>query len=324
MNQMTDTKKRNVLIGGGGTGTAFAIATRLQALWHDRLRLIVTDIYDRDLVTTSLLADAFHQVPRADDPNFAQVLGQILEEEAIDIYIPLLNAEIRAAWTLPKTQHLDIWLAGPGPELLDKAAADPWLQAQGVRVPQQLSDLQGRPDDETWFVKPRDGFGSRGARALSVAEIRALDAEERAGSIIQEICKTPEITIDSFYDAETGFTRAYCRERLETKSGVCTKARVSFHPELAEIASKIGAGLGQRGAICFQAMRGQAGWCVTDLNLRPGAGTALTVAAGYDVLAASYACRTGESYEHFVPEIAPDAEILVTRQYSEFVMSRRP
>lgn len=321
---MTDIKKRSVLIGGGGTGTAFAIATRLQALWHDRVRLIVTDIFDRDLVTTSLLADAFYQVPRADHPDFAQVLGQILENEEIDIYIPLLNAEIRTAWTLPKLQSLDIWLAGPGPELLDKAAADPWLLAHEVRVPKQLSDLQGRPNDENWFVKPRDGLGSRGARTLSVAEIRALDEEVQAESIIQEICETPEITIDSFYDAETGFTRAYCRERLETKAGVCTKARVFFEPELAEFAAKIGAGLGQRGAICFQAMRSQEGWCVTDLNLRSGAGTALTVAAGYDVLAASYACRTGERYEYFVPQIDPDAEILVTRQYSEFVMSRQP
>jgi len=321
---MTSPKKRNVLIGGGGTGTAFAIATRLKAIWHDRLRLIITDIFDRDLVTTSLLADAFHKVPRADDPNFAQVLERILDEEAIDIYIPLLNAEIRAAWALPKSQKLDIWLAGFGPELLDKAVADPWLLAQGVRVPRQLSYLQGQTDDETWFVKPRDGFGSRDARVLTMAEIRALDEDMRTESIIQEICETPEITIDSFYDAETGFTRAYCRERLETKAGVCTKARVFFDPELAEFAAKIGAGLGQRGAICFQAMRAKEGWSVTDLNLRSGAGTALTVAAGYDVLAASYACRTGESYKHFVPEIALDSEFLVTRQYSEFVMRRRP
>ena len=316
-----------ILIGGGGTGAAFALTSRLRAHWHDDVFIIITDTNPEHLVTTSVLADGFHQVPPASDPAFDTALKGIIQSEEITTYIPIHNAEMRAAWRLQAHDYgwpVDFWMQGPGAHLLDKRAADPWLESIGVRVPAGPDDLAKQAPGSQWFVKPRDGFGSTGARKETTAALARLPADEMSGLVVQEVCDHPEITIDSFYDATSGAVYAYCRERLETKAGVCTKARIFQDGELVDFAARIGAALQQRGIICFQAMVGQGGWCVTDLNLRAGGGTALTCAAGFDVLSASYACRIGEPYDRFLRPMTDKEEIFVTRQYSEFVMARRP
>jgi hypothetical protein len=309
-----------VLLGGGGTGTAFAIASRLRAGWNTDLRIVITDIHDAHLVTTSILADAFHKVPPANDPGFEEALADILTRESVSTYIPILNDEIRVAGKLSASGQfggVDFWASEATAFLTDKLAADEWLRALGVRTP--VSPADGISAD-AWFAKPRNGYGSRGTKQLTDDKRQALTDPELKELLIQEVCNPPEVTVDSFYNHETGECFAYCRERVEVKAGVCTKARIFADAELEDFARRIGRALEQKGTICFQAMQGSGGWCVTDLNLRPGAGTALTCAAGFDVISAAFACRNGEDYAtYLLPR--PDGDIFVTRQYSEFVMA---
>ena len=78
-----------------------------------------------------------------------------------------------------------------------------------------------------------------------------------------------------------GPVQAVCRERLEVKAGVCTKARVFTDPQIGDLAERLGAGLGLEGAFCFQVMRDAArGWVVTDVNARHGAGSRMSAAVG--------------------------------------------
>ncbi len=315
---------RTVLLGAGGTGTSFAIASRLRAHWGTAIRLIVTDINEAHLVTSSLLADACLRVPYASDPAFPALLADIIEREGVQTYIPILNDELVLAARLqaePRFAHVDFWSSPLHAQCTDKVFADGWLAGIGVRTPATIGAQELAHGDGPWFAKPRNGFGSRGAGVVDGAAWRRLGEAERTALIVQELCATPEVTVDSFHDAATGATHAYCRERIETKAGVCTKARLFRDAELEGFAAIIGAALGQRGALCFQAMRGRDGWAVTDLNLRAGAGTALSCAAGFDVLAAAYACRVGEDYARFLAPLEPGRDVYVTRQYAEFVMS---
>lgn len=314
---------RVVLLGAGGTGTSFAIASRLRAHWGADIRLVVTDSNPAHLVTTSVLADACVQVPYASDPGFQALLEGIIEREGVQTYIPILNDEIVLAARLqadPRYAHVDFWSSPLHAQCTDKTFADAWLNGIGVRTPATIAAAEIERGDGPWFAKPRRGFGSRGAGVVSGADLRALDAAARDALIVQELCAAPEVTVDSFHDAASGATHAYCRERIETKAGVCTKARIFHDAELEAFAARIGSALGQRGTLCFQAMRGRDGWAVTDLNLRSGAGTAMSCAAGFDVLAAAYACRAGEDYARFLAPLEPGRSIHVTRQYAEFVM----
>jgi hypothetical protein len=89
---------------------------------------------------------------------------------------------------------------------------------------------------------------------------------------------------------------------------------------LSGYAALIGEALGQQGTICFQVMSSRDEWVLTDLNLRPGAGTAMTCAAGTDLLSAHFACRWGLPYKRYLGEEDLGEEVIVTRQYAEFVM----
>jgi hypothetical protein len=64
-------------------------------------------------------------------------------------------------------------------------------------------------------------------------------------------------------------------------------------------------------------------WVVTDLNLRTGAGTSMTCSAGFDVINATYAARSNAEYMDFIPELPVGHSIVLTRQYTDFVMARK-
>jgi hypothetical protein len=307
-----------VLVTAAGTGTAFGLITRLRANWGEEVEIVTADINPAHLVTASVLSDHHIEVPPCTDPAFIPVLLQLIEAHGIDTYVPLLNAELRQANALSlMLTGCDVW-SSPEAALLvgsKKAAAD-WLAGLGINVPPSLGNDVIEPEG-SYFAKPDDGSGSHGARRIAGCEAVKLD---RAEYVVQPVCIGPEITVDSFFDAATGRARAIARERIEVKSGVSTKARVYEDATLSEIARRIGEGLRQRGTICFQVMQLEGEYVVTDLNLRPGAGTALTVATGIDLISAAFACRWGEDYDAYLMNELPPQGLFVTRQYAEFVM----
>ncbi|MEC8158309.1 MAG: ATP-grasp domain-containing protein [Pseudomonadota bacterium] len=313
-----------VLLGAAGTGTAFHIAARLRAVWGSAVRIIGIDINPKNLVTTSLLCDAFYQVPYASEDGFTDVIARIARDEGVTVYVPLLNQEIAAAMGLGERgapDELDVWVT---PEMAriacDKHYQAEWLAELSLPVPETATDIAELRSGQ-WFMKPLDGTGSAGALALTAEHIDNLTEQDLQENLVQELCIGPEVTVDSFYDAGQSFGRALCRERLETKSGVCTKARTFKDDQLSEYAAVLGAALEQRGSICFQVMQCRGEWVITDLNVRPGAGTAISSAVGFDLVPAGFAARWGLPYDEFFSGWQSDVEHFVTRQYSEFVMS---
>ena len=315
---------RTILLGGGGTGTSFAIATRIRANWGNRVKIIVTDVFDSELVTSSIISDKFFKVPFANTSDFEDALIEIILKEKIDVYIPVLNDEIVVAWRLmsdPRFKDIDFWSSEVHASCIDKSYSQNWLRINGIPVPAIYSFENVLEEKGSYIIKPRSGSGGRGVSIMSWIELLNLPDEIKDGILVQEICEKPEVTVDSFFDCDANIGYSYARERLEVKAGVCTKARLFFDKELDAIAKKIGQALRQRGTICFQLMKNQSGWVVTDFNLRSGAGTAMTCAAGYDVLSAAYACRIGEDYSKFVSQMKINEVHFITRQYSEFVMT---
>lgn len=317
---------RVVLLGGGGTGASFAVASRIRANWGKGVKLILTDIFNKNLVTASVLADKFFKVPIACAPGFREAICDIILAEGVQTYIPILNDELILAANLMKDarfSHVDFWSSEIYASCTDKLIADSWLNKIGVRTPKRVDLVDLKGDVGPWFLKPRNGYGSHGVQVIRFPDIINIQQRGVDDLLIQELCENPEITVDSFYDVFTDTSYAYCRERLETKAGVCTKARLFANAELSEFARKIGKALRQCGVICFQVMKSKDGWAVTDLNLRSGAGTAMTCAAGYDVISASFACRIGEDYSSFLRSLQDSEEFYITRQYSEFVMEHK-
>jgi hypothetical protein len=294
------------------------MAARLRANWGTGVVIVTADVNPGHLVSASVFADEHFQVPPTSSSDHLGVLRDILEGREVDTFVPMLNADFVSGLALSSVlPGCDFWTS----ELMvrlsaSKHEASGWLRGLGLPVPPELDSASIDPAG-VYFVKPNDGSGSIGATVMTGAQARSV---EGSGFVVQPVCEPPEVTVDSFYDVATGNVRAIARERIETKSGVATKARVFESQQLAEMASTIGAALGQQGTICFQVMTFEGHHVITDLNLRPGGGTAMSVAAGIDVLSAAFACRWSEPYDGYLDRVLPEQGVFVTRQYSEFVM----
>ena len=325
MPSQVNKRKNVVLIGAAGSGPAFGMVSRIRASWGDDVEIICTDTNDGHLVTTSLLCDRFYKVPPASDAAFFENLISIISKHSVTTYVPVVNQEFALAPRVlsdPRAEGVDVVLPGdPGLEIcLDKYAASKWLNEVGLPTPETQLATEF-VSTEQYFMKLRDSFGSRGAQIVT-GEYLGTQSEDALGDmIIQPVCDGPEVTIDFFSDADAGYYRFVCRERIETKSGVCTKARLFQDENLGRYGAVMAEKLNVRGSFCFQVMKKGSAWLITDINFRPGAGTALSCAAGYDFFSAMFACRWKEPYEHYFRDSGTFDDVFVTRQYAEFVMN---
>lgn len=310
----------NILLGGSGTGTAYNILLSIKKYWPGDF-VVAIDMTESHLVTASVFADKFVQVPRADSSQFLHSLVNLINDYSIDLFIPVLNGEIACVPLLIEQTGILCWQNKHCAKLLDKVYAKEFCIGLSIPVPQLMNPLHLRGNkshEMEVVVKPRVGSGSHGVKKLDVNEA----VQEVLGSsdfFIEEMCLGPEVTVDSFYSSD--FSAVVCRERLEIKSGVSTKNRIFFDSILAEYAARISKALDREGSLCFQVMKNTHGaWVVTDLNTRTGAGTALSKAIGYDFAAANLALTKKLQYRKFLEGYELNArEYFVTRQYSEFV-----
>jgi carbamoylphosphate synthase large subunit len=313
---------QTVWVGAAGTGTAFGLIRSVRKRWGDKVRIVAADTNPAHLVAATTLADAFVKVPPIADPAFIKVLAAEFARSGPVTYVAILDAEILLAAELAAEGRLPRAVALIAPPVasaricLDKLAAARWLQASGL--PSPSTALPGEVDwrGEPLFAKPRRGLGSVGVRLLSTAsELRSLGASE--DMVVQALCSGPEVTLDVFRSRDGSLNRAICRERLEVKAGVCTKARVFEDATLSALATRVAAGLGLVGTFCMQVMRHREEWSITDINPRPGAGTSMTVAAGIDVHCAMLADSWGLDARELLPPLS--RELFVVRQYVELL-----
>lgn len=312
---------RTVWIGAAGTGTGFGLARSLRDHWGDGVRIVAADTNPPHLVATSALADEAVQVKPLADPGFADELRAGLERTGADTYVPILDGEIVLAAELRAAGSLDgLAVAAPSPDVArlchDKLAMSAWLGERGLPAPAAWALDDAPRDGRPLVLKPRTGIGSVGFRTVESAE--ELDAAS-GDLVVEERLEQPEVTIDAFRSPDGELVRALCRERVEVKAGVSTKARVFTDGELIELTRALADGLPLSGAFCFQVMRhGAGGWAIVDVNPRHGAGSRMSAAVRFDVMAAAMAALWGEDPEPFLS--VPDGERFVVRQYTEFVL----
>lgn len=313
-----------VMIGAAGTATAFGIVRTLRDNWGAAVEVVLADLLPRQLVGAAAFADGYLQSPAVDDPVYAEWLAQAVGESGTDLYVPLIDRDIVVAAELAQRSPGEFRTAAPplASALIcwDKLKTYEWLRAEGISAPETWAPAAAPRLDDGLVVKSRRGQGSIGFRALAgVGELEALGDD--GDLVVQARCGFPEVTIDSCLAANGDGFRAVCRERLETKAGVCTKARVFESEPLSALAEAIGRGLGLVGGFCIQVMNGPDGeWWVTDVNARPGAGARLSKAAGVDVLGAVYAGLLELPFDRELALRRLDHDVYAVRQFDEYVI----
>jgi len=315
-------QKNTVLIGSSGAGNAFAALLALRRNWGNSVKIIAVDIHQKHLVTSSLLSDVFYQVPSIRTPEFKKSLEKIVSDENVDTYIPLIDDEIYIAALLYEEGKFrkEINLQVKNSEIAelcnDKYKTFLWLSEINILTPLCFKVDASIRYEGGLILKPRRGYGSQ---IKVVSDLKNLHSDYSPENyIIQQECKLPEITIDVCYDMKRGFFRYICRERVEVKNGVCTKARLFYDKKLESIAFTIADKLNLN-SFCYQVMKSNGEWAVTDINARLGAGTPMSIAAGMDFFSGMFAILWEEDpAEYFIPL---KKETFVTRQYCDFLMN---
>jgi carbamoylphosphate synthase large subunit len=289
------------------------------------MTIVVHDSNPPGLVPATKIADTTEQAPPLADPRFVDFIVGWMRRHAVNVYFPILDDEIALIAQMSEDGRLpdDLVACVPSAEVsrlcYDKLEFAEWLERRGIASPRTVLATEAKWDGLPRFAKERRGYGSKRTYVVDTEEqLRSLP--EPSGLVIQDRCGGPEVTVDGFRSADGQILAGLCRERLEVKAGVCTKARVYEDAGLAQVALEIAKGLPLIGGFCVQMMtsatNGQ--WTVTDVNPRVGGGTPMSVALGFDPGAATLAHALGCELDPFLR--MPTGEHLVVRTYQEWVM----
>lgn len=316
----------SLLILSCGANAPWLIVKTLREKFLGAFRLIGTDTNRRELVAASGMLDAFYTVPASDESEFLSELEKIVEKEHPDYIWPLFDFDqfaFSSDCDMLK-RHGVKSLATPVETLKiykDKCLTHTACSQTGVPVPRryEIADIDA---SKRYFVKPVHGAGSAGAREMTGAEILALENPQEI--IIEEICHGPERTLECFFF--NGRLSSVCRDRLATKAGICTKARVYKSPRLEEIAQRFVKAFKVPHVFNLQFMENSEGRpVVTDVNLRSAAGMGLSLAAGWDEISAVAKVLLGRPEDDVfatLPDCLP--EQFVVRTYVDEVTQSTP
>lgn len=280
--------KKRILISAGGTATAWHIVNIIKNEYKDVFDVWVCDTNPWHLIPSASIADSFIQVPSLYEESYYEIMLNTLIDNKINIYIPLIDFDLEL-FTCDNKDLLNGGIISSGPftntanKLVDKYSMSQLLNEANIKTPFIYNDrLNLIKNEANYLLKPRKGFGSQGVRIITGNEAAKFYKDDKY--IIQELCREPEVTVEIF---NGNAFHSIVRERIEVKAGVCTKARLYQDNELHEIVKRINSLIKLPVASCIQFMKDADNeWNVTDINLRLGAGTALSTAAGFQLTSA--------------------------------------
>lgn len=314
-------EKINILISPAGMAAVYHVVALAREHFSSDISIHLCDTNPRHLVAASALATTFTNVLPISDPGHRKQLFDVIKKKSIDVFLPMMEQElcmfpsddpdlVKLSVRSVSIPHSVI------PLFKNKRSMLHFLSAHGIPVPHEMRKNEIRKRG-MYFVKPIDGYGSRGALALSGKDIQPYVSKN--SFLIEECCKGPEVTIETF-NTKILFS-TICRERIETKGGVCTKARVYFDPELESLAKRVCALISLPPALCIQVMKNsKKKWVVTDINPRLGAGTSMATAYGWSLGSALLAHLFDRDPSRWLTKRKGD--VYIVRTYQDMVMSK--
>jgi carbamoylphosphate synthase large subunit len=310
--------KKKILILAGGTATAWHLSMMIKSRFEKDFILCIGDINKKNLIPASTLSDEYYQLPAITDSSYYSYMLELFKTKNIDIIVPLIDSDL-ALFPNDNTDLLKINVLSTAPVnnvvaiSKSKTNMSELLKLNGVIVPELFNQNTIEPQKD-YFVKPDAGFGSK-----NTGIFKGKDIDFSKKIIVQEILHQPEITVEVFKKED--HLSYICRERLEVKSGVCTKARIFDNEEIGGIINHINTFLKLPLASCIQFMKNKdEQWCLTDFNMRLGAGTALSSAAGFGISSAFLSVLAGQNdFRKYLKKTTDD--LFVVRVYNEIIMA---
>ena len=219
------------------------------------------------------------------------------------LIVPLTDLD-QGILSLDRAALAPALVLAPPPEVCetmgDKYLAHLFFEERGIASPRTWLPAE-LPADPPFplLVKIREGFGSRHIyRANDARELEFFLGHTTVDSMVQELCRGEEFSIDVFCDLEARCLNAIPRTMIQSKGGESIKGMSIQDPELIAHGARVAEAIGIVGPANIQCFREADGSLpVTDVNPRFGGGFPLPLAAGSRYPELALALARGERPE---------------------------
>lgn len=263
----------NVLMLGGGKRLSLAEHFQRAAALEDiPLNLFSIELYEQ--VAIAAIAKVL-QGPLFDSPAFASFLWCVVESQAIDVIVPLMDSATVALSALANELPCQCVVSDPDlcMAMEDKQLADEWFRAHGVPVPASKWPYPA-------IYKPRKGYGSRGI--VIVRDEYEDNMLHKRHYFRQPYMQGTEYTVDAYVDSNGRVISALSRKRVEVINGEVTHSVTHRHEGILALTRDILSHPGWRGPITLQFMDTAKGPVVLEVNPRFGGGAPHSIHLGLD------------------------------------------
>ena len=262
-------------------------------------------------------------VPPVHDPGYIDALRRLVDEHDVQLIVPL--ADLDHLLLATERDRLGALVLLPGPDTIrlceDKYAAHSFFVANGVATPSSWLPAEV-PGDATFpvLVKARRGFGSRHIyRAEDRGELDFFLGHTTEESMVQQLCRGEEFSIDVFCDLEARCLNAIPRTMIQSKGGESIKGMTIKDSQLIDHGRRVAEAMSIVGPANIQCFREPDGSLpVTDVNPRFGGGFPLPTAAGSRYPELALALAAGERPEPTLGDFRDG--MVMTRYFSQIVL----
>lgn len=254
------------------------------------LRILGTDA--SSLSPALQLCDQAYIVPPVSENGYLREMLTIVRKNRVELLIPTVDLDLKIlAANRPRLERLGCRVLVSRPEVIaicqDKRKASEFWRKNGIDTPDTqsvASALKSKSLVFPRFLKPWDGYASRGNAVVHNRKELAFYGRRIPNCIVQEYVQGDEFTCDAFVDDRMRVRCVVPRRRLEVRSGEVSKARIEKDPEImkqvARVVEVLGAG---PGVITIQLIRRNDGVLkLIEVNPRFGGGAPLSIQAGAD------------------------------------------
>jgi len=236
------------------------------------------------------LCDRGFLVKPTTHPNYIKQLLTIVKTNKIKLLVPTVDLDLKLlAQNKSKFAAMGCCMLISTPNVVDicqdKRKTYRFLLKNGFDTPVTMgvrSALSKRKLNWPCFLKPWDGYASRGNAVANNRKELLFFAKKVPNCIVQEFIKGVEYTCDVFVDFDMKVRCVVPRKRIEIRAGEVSKGQVVKHPpimsEAARLVEKLGAGPGVITLQLFLTDDDKVKFI--EINPRFGGGVPLSIKAG--------------------------------------------
>jgi carbamoyl-phosphate synthase large subunit len=222
--------------------------------------------------------------------NYIKQLLSIVRTNNVKLLIPTVDLDLKLlAQNKPKFAAMGCCVLVSTPDVVDicqdKRKTYRFLLKNGFDTPITMSvraALSKKKLNWPCFLKPWDGYASRGNAIVNNREELLFFAKRIPNTICQEFIKGTEHTCDVYVDFNMEVRCVVPRKRIEVRAGEVSKGQVVKHLRIMREAARLVKALGAGpGVITLQLfLTGDGKIKVVEINPRFGGGVPLSIKAG--------------------------------------------